>query len=307
MKARLGVLVIAHSNIKLLCESLKRLDSKNICIYLHLDKKSTITEDEYDSLHTLSNLILINDNDRIKVNWGGRSQVDVMLLLIRKALEDPAITNVCFISGSDYLISTTDELVNYVSNCNVDIMRIDRILKGTMLNRVLNLNLYDFAFLNPRNYSVFTSKFIRLVLFLFKKIRLKKLDGNLEYYHGSSWFCLKRSTALLILDYINNNYDFYRGFMFAFGSDEVFFQTIIKRLNIEITQDYSLSVNNEINYIYGLTYIDWQSESNNLVGGPKLLDIQDIENIKLYKNKGAFFVRKVSLGNNDFLEKLKNI
>lgn len=300
---KLGVLVIAHSNVIQVCDNLKLLDSNKISIYLHIDKKVSITKSESECLSELNNLLLIDDKERIKVNWGGRSQVDVMLLLLKKALQDKEITHVTFISGSDYFISSVDLLLRFIEENDVDIVRIDRRLAGRQLRRVLNLNLYDFECLNPRNYNGFKASCIRVLLIIFKIIRIKWFDCVHDYYHGSSWLTLRRNTVERILNYTDENKSYYDEFKYSFGADEVFFHTILKRLNINILQDYSSLIAGSVDdFLHGITYIDWFGTHNSLKGGPKVLELSDINNIIKYKSRGAFFIRKVDFNNKDFIE-----
>lgn len=305
---KVAICIICHDRFDFLLRNLKRLESENIYFLCHIDKKSKPTKDELRSLTLIKNMNLVPCEERIAVNWGGRSQVDVMLLLLRKALHLNDVERTIFISGHDYFISSVDKLLEYSHTEVLDVMRIDRKLTGNLLKRVSGFNFYDFHYLNPRAYKNNAMvSFCRFINGVSKQLTcIKNIDE--VYYHGSQWMSLKTKTVKIILDFLYNNPSYYEKFKFTFGSDEVFFHTLIKKLNIEITQDYTkFDENIKINdHCYGLTYINWQSNGGGRVGGPKLLNEDDLVDIINYSDR-CHFIRKIDPANANFASQLEKL
>ena len=77
-------LIMAHNNFSQLQTLISLLDDPMNDIYLHVDKKATtFCADRIKANH--SNLILI---DRIRVNWGGHSQIKCELNLLKASAKN---------------------------------------------------------------------------------------------------------------------------------------------------------------------------------------------------------------------------
>ena len=78
-------LIMAHNEFDLLEKLIRLLDDKDADIYIHIDAK--VKELDRKSIKNLvlqSNMFFV---DSIDVQWGDRSQIDVEMLLLRKATE----------------------------------------------------------------------------------------------------------------------------------------------------------------------------------------------------------------------------
>ncbi|MCB6145413.1 beta-1,6-N-acetylglucosaminyltransferase [Providencia rettgeri] len=78
------------------------LKSNKSIVLLHIDKKTPKIEREkiYSHLGKHSNLYYIEEQESIDVKWGNFSQIEVMLLLMKKAL-DFEFQYFSLISGDD--------------------------------------------------------------------------------------------------------------------------------------------------------------------------------------------------------------
>ena len=113
-------------------------------------------------------------------------------------------------------------------------------------------------------------------------------------YRGSQWFCLAKPTADYVLDFIKS-YDakrYVRYFKYTFGSDEMFFQTIILNSRFacycllydhDIVTGKAFMQNENKAYLH---YIDWDERRE----GPAILSETDF---KLLNRSNFLFARKV--------------
>ena len=63
---------------------------------------------------------------------------------------------------------------------------------------------------------------------------LKKRKNIILPHGGSQWFSLKRRTVKIILDWIIENPLFLKSHKFTFIPDELFFQSVIKHIELKI-------------------------------------------------------------------------
>lgn len=309
---KLALLVIAHGNIEELICVLKRMESDEIYFFIHIDKKIYLDDSVIKRLLVIKNCNLARK--RITVNWGGRSQVDAMLSLLNDAYEfDVDFDFYGFISGSDFPVATSEKIQSFFCFSKNDYIRIDRKITKQNDDRITNLNLHDIGFLNHRNHKGVFSKFLRLLLGVLRRVRIRRWRDNFTFVHGSSWMFLKRGTVSDILTFISLNDWYYKLFKYSFGADEIFFHSIIFNLKIEIKQDFTnCALESKLkDKLYGVHYIDWdvygKNFNNKLIGAPKDISIHDVPKISEYLRRGALFVRKVDYRNKELLSLLDEI
>ena len=79
---RHAYLVMAHNQIELLKDLLKSLDVNENDIYLHIDAKSDINITDLNDVVQQAELFF---TERISVYWGGYSQIEATLILLKEA------------------------------------------------------------------------------------------------------------------------------------------------------------------------------------------------------------------------------
>ena len=99
-------LVLAHRNWDQLTILLKLLDDNLNDIYLHIDKKSILSDEQIEIFKeavTKSKLVLVN---RVSVSWGGYSIVEGEIALLREATSNEEYQYYHLISGQDLPIKS---------------------------------------------------------------------------------------------------------------------------------------------------------------------------------------------------------
>ena len=82
---KFAYLIMAHNNKYILYKLLKLLDDSRNDIYLHIDiKASEFNEDEIQKQCRFANVIFV---DRTNVAWGGYSQINCELLLLKNSIK----------------------------------------------------------------------------------------------------------------------------------------------------------------------------------------------------------------------------
>lgn len=285
-----AVLITAYKNIGHLQEIINFFDDE-FEIYIHLDKKSTITEDE---------LYGLKDNPHVKhisrkynVNWGGFNHLKSILHLCEIAMKSKDVFYFHLISGHDFPIKRLKEFKNFFQD-NQDSQFIDvfsipaaRWSGNGGMNRLEYYNLYDFfnAKIDKQHVSI-----LRLLI-IQKKLGFKRSYPSKmpKLYGGSTWWSLNRGCLSYVLNYTKNNRRILNRFKFTLCSEEFYFPTII------MNSPFLFKVKGS-----NLRYIDWSNRNGNY---PAILDESDYN--KLITSE-AFFARKFEpVYSNALLQKIR--
>ena len=119
---KIAYIVQCHRNPKQLNLLFQQLLKQNCDVYVHIDKKVT----DIDSLIIQHpNLFVLPFNKRVKVGWGGISQVDASLQLIKCVVESHRQYDyVWLISGQDFPIQTQSHIIDFlkdnIGKCFID-------------------------------------------------------------------------------------------------------------------------------------------------------------------------------------------
>uniref|UniRef100_UPI002368A394 beta-1,6-N-acetylglucosaminyltransferase n=1 Tax=Bacillus hominis TaxID=2817478 RepID=UPI002368A394 len=99
----------------------------------------------------------------------------------------------------------------------------------------------------------------------------------MEFYHGSSWFCIPLDVAKYIIEFLEQNSWYYYLFKYALCPDEWFFQTII------MNSDFKCQVINN-----NLVYLRWGEDYTNK-NHPIVFTLKDVDSIE---SSNQYFARK---------------
>lgn len=270
-----AILVLAHKNVKQIIELVSILN-KRFIVYIHLDNKCHISNNDKVTLEKMKNVFLYQVFD---VNWGAFSICKVELFLLKKALENENITYFHFLSGQDWPVQKIDTIYNFYENSNKIYMTYD-FSKGIKKfgEPIILWQKYYFYYDKIKRKSTYGKIYHRLSMlyqFIKRVNKFKDLNITYEIYQGSQWMSLPRDVAVYCLKYMKDNRNYYKMLETGFCSDEVMFQTILCN---SIFKD---RIENN-NY----RYINWTRKNNSY---PAILDEDDFFNIK----KGKYhFARK---------------
>ena len=269
---RICFLIAAHKNQGQLLRLINHL-KKDFDIYVHIDKKSKLNLKSFDN---------VNIYKSIKVYHGGVSQVAATLFLIREAFKNN-YERYIFISGQDVPLKTNKEIINFFDeNKDKEFISFENIKNNDGMYKEMSfrINAYNFG----KIYRKLLSRKFRESISNIPFIK-RKTPENI--YYGSSWWNLSHNAIKYILEYIEKNPAFLKRYNYTWGSDEVFFQSIL------LTSNFKNKCVNDC-----LRYLIWNG------GAPIDLQMKDYSEIK--KNiKDNLFARKFDENiDNDIIDKL---
>ena len=286
-----AILITAYKNYHHLEEIIKFFDD-NFELYIHIDKKSKISDIELDNLKKYDTVKLVSQ--KYKVNWGGFNHLKSILYLIEQALKNPQNQYFHLISGHDYPIKKLSYFVEFFKNKKAEyinyfeVPRLGGADNGGM-DRIEYYSFYDL--LNAKIPG--QNKLIRYLINIQKKLGFKRSISSKmpKLYSGSTWWSLSRVCLNYVTEYTKSNKFVLNRFRFTLCSEEFYFQTVIMNSNFS-----SKVVNNS------LRHIDWFARNGN---NPAVLDETDYE--KVVKTD-AVFARKFEYPlSNGIMKKIKNL
>ena len=251
-------LIIAHNNFYILDKLLRLLDDERNDIYIHIDKKVKEFNFEYfKNICIKSNIKFIK---RMKVYWGGYSQVQCELNLLEEASKNN-YEYYHLISGVDLPIKTQSYIHDYF-NKNKGIEFIRFMESGWDYNRVSKVHLIN-------DYCKTNNKFLELTYVISNKMankfinkdnydRSKKFDY--EFKKGDNWFSITHECAKYIL---SNQNLIRKMFKYSVCPDEHFIHTLIYNSKFKDKISYNTCLR-EIDWNRGLPYV-YKSEDYNVL------------------------------------------
>ncbi|EPL1207626.1 TPA: beta-1,6-N-acetylglucosaminyltransferase [Klebsiella pneumoniae] len=248
-------------------------------ILIHVDSKSNL--DDFLFLES-KNVTLLTE--RVNVSWGGVSQINATLLLLKRAI-DVGFDYLFFLSGDD-LPCMSDNKINLLLSrieCKNLIHYQDE--RSNYVNPITRVkyNYPDYFFTKEKKLSVKLKKkaFLMLKFFFINKSFAKSISRGVVFYKGTNWFSFNHKTVCEVVSFVNGNDWFLSLFERSFCGDEVFFHTLLKFIGInDIYHDPSKPSD-------ALRYIDWNTGPDY----PRILDNNDIDKIN---KSGCIFARKFS-------------
>jgi Core-2/I-Branching enzyme len=278
IETKIAYLILAHHQPNHLAKLVKSIDCDWAYILIHIDAKSDILQFK-QLIPEDKNIIFLKENQRIKVNWGGFSQVTATLNLLKVALSlGVAFDRYCLLSGSDFPIKELSYIQTQFSS-QKEFIRIDREL-GTSSNPKQSKKVKRFYFLD---YPELGGNWLSGKL-------PRKLNRKIRLYHGSQWWALTDEFIKYTFSFLKDNPDYLNFHKYTNAPDEIFFHSIIKHspFSENISHDFEkiacLSEFMSMNE-HGCHYIHWTEGHRS----PKILDVNDLDSLI---NSQALFARK---------------
>lgn len=100
-------LIMAHNQKNLLCKLVEELDDYRNDLFIHIDKKFIINNDELKIHVSKSNIYFV---DRISVNWGGGTLIRATLKLLENSTSKYRYQYYHLLSGQDFPLKSQDEI-----------------------------------------------------------------------------------------------------------------------------------------------------------------------------------------------------
>ncbi|WP_279155157.1 beta-1,6-N-acetylglucosaminyltransferase [Thomasclavelia cocleata] len=241
-------LIMAHKQPELLKKLISLLDNEKHDFFIHIDKKSNL---DYDDIKNAAHKSNINFIERISVNWGGFSQIECELNLLKSAISG-RYSYYHLLSGFDLPLKSSDEIYDFFENSNnKEFLSFDNEnISNQILERITLYYLLQEK-INRKNYLFYVlDKISILFQKIFKVNRLK--NSNLKIQKGANWFDITHKFALYILSKEDEIYSMYKN---TFCADEIFLQTLMVNSKF-IDNLYHKKFDDDSHAI--MRYIDWK-------------------------------------------------
>lgn len=263
-------LIMAHNNFRILEKLLVLLDDERNDIYLHVDKTAgEFPKDVLKNSVKKASLIFV---PRILVNWGGYSQIQAELLLLKESTKcHHAYYHL--ISGVDLPIKTQMEIHEFFDkNQGKEFFEIDHnITANEIHDRVRYYRpLQNKIGRNTGSKIVIYKKLERLILKIQRVLHVDRTKKVAKpFYKGANWFSITHELAEYV---VSKEKDIRKTYRNTICADEVFLQTLAKNSEYatNIVEDY-------------LRLIDWDR------GVPYTFTLEDFDMIL---SSDCLFARK---------------
>jgi hypothetical protein len=236
---RIAYLMVAHDNPHVLERAISALNGEDCSFFIHIDRKANI----HDFLSIKGKNVFFIQK-RIRVHWGEFSQVQAILLLLRKALATRDYDYFCLLSGSDYPLRSGNYIRGFLKdNRGLEFISMVKVpAPGKPLARINTIRF-------PSNKPVRQFLFRLLATFDLAQRDYRKYF-DLEPYAGETWWALSQNACKFILGFSDRNRHVERYFQHSFASDESFFHTILGNSEFKTRIRRSLH------------YTDWASQGS---------------------------------------------
>lgn len=266
-------IILAHRNPAQLNRLVLALDDGNSKFYIHVDMNSRL--EDFEEVGKNSNVKILKN--RISCAWGDFSLVEATLNCIREIICDRTAGYTILLSGQDYPL-VSNSLIDqfFEKNNGIDFIDCTPAHEKWPNDHKQRLDFYRFTLspkrkdyvripyvmsrdiLNPQLIFRVIKKLVRVrcswnqIGFILKTITKKRKKPLFDWVGGSQWFAISNSTLLKIYAFCIEREDYCEFHKFTHVPDEIFFNTITKKLQQE---DATIKINP------GITYANWDGQN----------------------------------------------
>lgn len=228
---KIAFMVTAYVDPEQLARLIKALSTKDRDFYIHIDAKIDITpfRSGVAALHN-ENVFFIKDEDRVAVYWGGYSQIQSQLALMKTILESGVeYERIVHITGTDYPLWTNGEIDAYFES-----RRDTEFIMGYEFEKAKNpirkYKVSRYWFFDYRKYPGFRyiEPMVKHIANLFsgQKVALIKKSGYSLYYGSEYWALTRECLEYVYSTYINDRV-LQKLMETSFVPSEIYVQTIL--------------------------------------------------------------------------------
>lgn len=217
-------LIAAHQDPQHLSRLIDVMNSGQAHFFVHIDRKVSLAPFQE---HCKRDNVTFIDN-RIKVSWGGWSQVQATLnMMIAASESNVEFSYYTLMSGTHFPLKPARAIYDFVEQSGhemINIVSVPNVLASKGLDRFTKFHV-DGASKRNGKTGVALSLLCRAVNALPRKFA-PPLPGWTPYA-GSSWWTLSSAAVSHILRSVREHPELIRFFKYKIFSDESFFQTIL--------------------------------------------------------------------------------
>jgi len=214
---KIAYLITAYNNFKHLKRLINSLNNVDVKFYIHIDKKSRLSQQELLQKNN------INYIKRINVWWGGWSHQQAINNLIYSAMLDNNDYYI-LITGSDYPIKKHSLLVEKLNQSWECINIVKGFQKHKPEHRIKH---HYFDGFNRRNKLSIRSHFFLILEDILRKIKYENVFPFGDIYFGTTYWALSHDCISYIINFINSNSNYTKFYKSTLVPEESFIHSII--------------------------------------------------------------------------------
>lgn len=309
---KIAYLITAYKDEKQLARLIEALMCEGTDFYIHIDKKVSDLpfKMEMEQLkHSKENSIcFIETPERVRVRWGGYSQIKAQLALIREMLQSKKNYDWCInLTGTDYPIMSNLEIKEFLEKQNGR-----PVIKGYQLDCMCGtqkeenikdrIRQYWFFDIEPVWFRKIISRMATILQKLLKIKRKPMLEQMpWKFCYGSEYWALPLEVVRKVYQEYTKDIKLQKVLKTAFVPSEFWVQTTLMSKDILSEQEkeeirFPGNRYDGLGSVALLHYFVYGS-------GIKVLNMEDYETIR---NSGKMFMRKAQTGISDeLLEKIQ--
>ena len=281
---KIAWLISAYIEPGTLSNLIRALDDPEVDFYIHIDKKFEDLPFR-DAVGDRENVFFLEEDKRVRVYWGGYTQITMQYNLINAALNSGTIyETVSYITGTDYPLYSNTNIISTLTdgkarikgfNISNETATVGNIEKQK--DRLIFFNYLDIPF--------------KPIWVLIKKMRIRRIrkyeSMNIDFYMGSEYWALPYKCIKEIIHKWDNFPEFRDFLKFVFAPSEIWIHTLF--FNSEWKDMGELhpdTVFPGIGDLSPLTYFDYR----------RSIVVFKEEDIGRIMNSGRLFARKIIVG-----------
>ena len=227
--AQIAYILLCHKDADAIVAQAERLTAMGDYVSIHFDARAA--KADFETLETAlgGNPNVVFAAKRKKCGWGEWSLVDATLEALRAAERAfPRASHFYLLSGDCMPIKTGEYARAFLDRRDVDYIESfdffssDWIKTGFKEERLIYRHWFNERSQKRRFYGSFN---------LQRRLGLtRQVPEDLNIMIGSQWWCLRRHTVEMLLEFIEARRDVVRFFRTTWIPDETFFQTLVRHL-----------------------------------------------------------------------------
>lgn len=287
---KIAYLISAYTEPLSLKNLVDAVDDERVDIFIHIDKKVDIVP-FYNAIQKKSNIFFLPDNLRIKVFWGGYSQVEMQNNMIKYMFSlKRKYEKIVNLTGTDYPLISNDKLIKKLCNKEKEY--------------IIGFDISNEEYINGEKRPPHQNRFLyyfrmdgnRILKGIVRRMKIKKArsyyDLKYNFYYGSEYWALSYDCLRELVKIYDSDSKLQKIMKYSFTPSEswihtIFFNSEWKDKGIE----YSDWEHRELAELSPLTYFDYKLQV-------KVLNMDDWNKILDSKK---MFARKIIVGKSDKL------
>ncbi|MEJ6403771.1 DUF5928 domain-containing protein [Yoonia sp. 2307UL14-13] len=227
--ARIAFILLCHKNPKAIIQQARQLTAAGDYIAIHFDASASAADYAKITSTLANDPNVVFAKSRVKCGWGEWSLVQATLNALQAAVDAfPRASHFYMVSGDCMAIKSADYARDFLDakDCDYiesyDFFDSQWIKTGFKEERLIYRHLF-----NERTQRWLFYKSFEIQ----RRFRVTRgIPGDLQMMIGSQWWCLRRNTVEMILDFAATRRDVMRFFKTTWIPDETFFQTLTRHL-----------------------------------------------------------------------------